>query len=158
MARITEGAMAEPYRQAVRDTPPSERAQLARQLLQGLGQQGQGVFDPGKLDSKDDAYTMHLEGSSDNVASLPGPVGLATTFNFWGGLSETILALAQEPQRTQDYVCPAIVAEEETGFSFPQGVAILAAAARSIWPMPISPTVRATQQRQYCDGHAQRVF
>lgn len=126
VARITEGAMAEPYRQAVRDTPPSERAQLARQLLQGLGQQGQGVFDPGKLDSKEDAYTMHLEGSSDNVASLPGPVGLATTFNFWGGLSETILALAQEPQRTQDYVCPAIVAEEETGFSFPQGVAILA--------------------------------
>jgi hypothetical protein len=126
VARITGGAMAEPYRQAVRDTPPAERARLARQLLQGWGQQGRGVFDPGKVDGKGDEYSIHLQGSSDNLASLPGPVGLATSFNFWGGLSETLQALAQEPQRTQDFMCPGIVADEETGFSFPQGVEILA--------------------------------
>jgi transglutaminase-like putative cysteine protease len=126
VARITAGAMAEPYRQAVRETPPAERTQLARQLLQGLGQQGRGVFDAGQLDGEGDEYRMHLTGSSDNVVSLPGPVGVATSFNFWGGLGDTILGMAQEPQRSQDFVCPAIEAHEETGFRFPQEVAILA--------------------------------
>jgi len=126
VARITAGALAEPYRQAVRDTPASERAQLAAQLLQALGQRGRGSFDPGRVDGADDEYSMHLEGSSDQVASLPGPVGLATSFSFWGGISDSAQALAQEPQRTQDFVCPAIVADEETVFHFPAGVAVLA--------------------------------
>lgn len=126
ITRESSGATAEPYRQAVRDTPPAERAQLVRQLLQGLGQQGRGVFDPGQVDGKGDAYSMRLDGSSDNVASLPGPVGLATSVSFWGGISDTVAALAQEPQRTQDFVCPGIDAEEETGFDFAPGVRIVA--------------------------------
>jgi hypothetical protein len=91
-----------------------------------LGQQGRGVFDAGQLDGEGDEYRMHLTGRSDNVVSLPGPVGVATSFNFWGGLGDTILGMAQEPQRSQDFVCPAIDADEETGFRFPQEVAILA--------------------------------
>jgi len=126
VARESTGAMAEPYRQAVRDTPPAERSQLARQLLQGLGQQGQGVFDPGRVDDQGDHYSMRLEGSSDNIVSLPGPVGLATSVSFWGGISDTIGALAQEPRRTQDFVCPAIDADEEMGFRFAPAVKIVA--------------------------------
>ncbi|HEY0064879.1 MAG TPA: DUF3857 domain-containing protein [Telluria sp.] len=126
VARIAEGALAEPYRHAVRETAPAERAQLVQQLLNGFGQQGHGRFDPGKVDGQGDEYSMRMEGSSAHFASLPGPVGLASTFDFWGGLGETVLALGQEARRTQDYVCPAIDAEEETGFSFPPGVRVLA--------------------------------
>lgn len=126
VVRITEGALAEPYRQAVRETRQSERALLVQQVLQGLGQQGSGVFDPGKLDDGSDEYSMRIDGSSEHFASLPGPVGLPTTFSFWGGLSDTVAALGQEQRRTQDYVCPGFDAEEETGFTFPQGVDIIA--------------------------------
>lgn len=126
VARETRGAMAEPYRQAVRDTPPSERAQLAQQLLQSLGQQGHGVFDPGQVDESGDAYRMGLEGSSDNIVNLPGPAGLVSSVSFWGGLSDTLGALAQERRRTQDFVCPAIDADEETGFRFAPAVRIVA--------------------------------
>ncbi|MEJ7808224.1 MAG: hypothetical protein WKG03_20155, partial [Telluria sp.] len=126
MAKISEGAVAEPYRQAVRDTKQADRKLFVEHMLQGLGQRGEGEFDAGQLDGKGDQYSMRAHGNSDNFASLPGPVGLATSFNFWGGLSETVLALGQERVRTQDFVCPAFDTEEETGFTFPEGVTIIA--------------------------------
>ncbi len=124
--KVSEGAIAEPYRQAVRDTRQSERELFVRNMLQGLGQKGDGVFDPGRLDSNSDEYSMRLTGESENFADLPGPTGLATTFNFWGGLGDTVFALGQENQRRQDFMCPAIDTEEETAFAFPKGVRILA--------------------------------
>ena len=126
MARISEGAVAEPYRQAVRDTKEADRKLFVEQLLQGLGQRGEGVFEAGKLDGNGDEYSMRLNGSSDNFASLPGPVGLATHFNFWGGLGETVMGFGKERERTQDFVCPAFDAEDETGFTFPAGVKVIA--------------------------------
>jgi transglutaminase-like putative cysteine protease len=126
VAKISEGAIAEPYRQAVRDTKEADRNLFAEQLLQGLGQRGEGVFESGKLDGTGDEYSMRLHGSSDHFASLPGPVGLATSFNIWGGLAETVAAFGQERRRSQDFVCPAIDIEDETGFSFPKGVKIIA--------------------------------
>ncbi|HZV64601.1 MAG TPA: hypothetical protein VFG03_06810, partial [Telluria sp.] len=65
-------------------------------------------------------------GTSENFANFPGPTGLATTYNFWGGLGEAVFALGQEKERRQDFVCPAIDTEDETGFAFPKGVKILA--------------------------------
>ncbi|WP_426207543.1 DUF3857 domain-containing transglutaminase family protein [Massilia sp. TWP1-3-3] len=126
MAKINAGAVAEPYRQAVRDTKEADRRLLVEQMLQGLGQRGEGVFDAGKLDDSGDEYSMRLSGNSDNFASLPGPVGLPTSFNFWGGLGETVVAFGQERARTQDFVCPAFDTEEETGFTFPDGIRIIA--------------------------------
>ena len=126
VAKFTEGAIAEPYRQAVRDTKPGDRELFVQQMLQGLGQKGKGVFDPGQVDGNGSQYSMRISGSSDNFANLPGPTGLATTYNFWGGLGETLMAFGQEKERTQDFVCPAIDAEDETGFVFPKGVTIIA--------------------------------
>lgn len=126
MAKISEGAMAEPYRQAVRDTKEADRKLIVEQLLQGLGQRGEGVFEAGKVDGNGDEYSMRLIGRSENFATLPGPVGLATSFSFWGGLGETVFALGQERERTQDFVCPAFDMEDETGFTFPEGVSIIA--------------------------------
>ncbi len=126
IAKVTQGAMAEPYRQAVRDTKPADRALFVRQMLQGLGQQGDGSFDAGQLDSDGDEYSMRMVGVSDNFANLPGPTGVPTSFDFWGGLGDTVLALAQEKQRKHDFLCPAIDSEDEIAFTFPKEVKILA--------------------------------
>jgi transglutaminase-like putative cysteine protease len=126
VAKTTAGAIAEPYRQAVRDTKPADRAMFVQRMLQNLGQKGHGEFDPGKLDGSGDEYRMRFAGTSENFANFPGPTGLATTYNFWGGLGEAVFALGQEKERRQDFVCPAIDTEDETGFAFPKGVKILA--------------------------------
>ena len=126
VAKVTEGAIAEPYRQAVRDTKPADRELFVQQMLQGLGQKGKGVFEPGQVDGNGSQYRMRISGRSDNFVNLPGPTGLATTYNFWGGLGETLMAFGQEKGRTQDFMCPAIDAEDETGFTFPKDVRIIA--------------------------------
>jgi hypothetical protein len=132
VAKTTRGAIAEPYRQAVRDTKQADREQFVQRMLQGLGQKGYGVFDPGKLDSASDEYQLAFSGTSENFVNLPGPTGLATTYNFWGGLGETVFNFGQEKDRRQDFICPAIDIEDELGFRFPKGVRILA------MPRPLS--------------------
>jgi hypothetical protein len=126
VSKLSAGAIAEPFRQAVRDTKPADRDQFVQRMLQGLGQKGVGVFDPGKLDGSGDEYNMSFTGTSENFIDLPGPTGLATTFNFWGGLGDTVTSFAQERERSQDFVCPAIDAEDVTGFDFPKSVRIIA--------------------------------
>lgn len=126
VSKLSAGAIAEPYRQAVRDTKPADREQFVQRMLQGLGQKGFGVFDAGKLDGRGDEYSMSFTGTSENFVELPGPAGLATTYNFWGGLGDTMASFAQERERSQDFVCPAIDAEDVTGFEFPKSVRIIA--------------------------------
>ncbi|MET3134034.1 transglutaminase-like putative cysteine protease [Oxalobacteraceae bacterium GrIS 1.11] len=126
VAKTNAGATAEPYRQAVRDIKPAERDRMVERILQGLGLKGYGVLDPGRLDGSGDEYQMVFAGVSENFANLPGPTGIATSFNFWGGLAETVAALAQEKERSQDFICPAIDSEDETGLDFAPEVRILA--------------------------------
>jgi transglutaminase-like putative cysteine protease len=126
VSKLSAGAIAEPYRQAVRDTKPADREQFVQRMLQSLGQKGGGVFDAGKLDGRGDEYTMHFTGTSENFIDLPGPVGLATTYNFWGGVKDTVATLGQEGERSQDFVCPALDTEDVTGFNFPASVKIVA--------------------------------
>ena len=126
VSKLSAGAIAEPFRQAVRDTKPADRDQFVQRMLQGLGQKGVGVFDAGKLDGSGDEYRMSFSGTSENFIDLPGPTGLATSFNFWGGLGETVASFSQERERSQDFVCPGIDAEDVTGFEFPKSVRIIA--------------------------------
>lgn len=126
VSKTTAGAIAEPYRQAVRDTRQADREQFVARMLQGLGQTGTGVFDPGQTDGRSDEYSMAFSGTSENFVSLPGPTALATTYSFWGGLGETVFELAQEKDRRQDFVCPPVNAEDELGYSFPKSVRIVA--------------------------------
>jgi transglutaminase-like putative cysteine protease len=125
VSKTSSGAIAEPFRQAVRDTQQADREQFVQRMLQGLGQKGSGVFDAGKLDGNGD-YSMSFWGKSEHFVNLPGPTGLATTYNFWGGLGEMVFAFAQEKDRQQDFVCHAIDAEDELGFRFPKDVRIIA--------------------------------
>ena len=126
VSKLSAGAIAEPFRQAVRDSKPADRDQFVQRMLQGLGQRGVGTFDAGKLDGKGDEYSMSFAGTSENFIDLPGPTGLATSYNFWGGLGETVMSFAQERERSQDFVCPSIDAEDVTGFEFPHSVRIVA--------------------------------
>lgn len=126
IAKTSAGASAEPYRQAMRDTKPADRDLFVERMLQGLGQTGFGVLDPGKLDDNGDEYQLVFAGVSKNFANLPGPTGIGTAFNFWGGMSESIHAFAQEKERTQDFICQAVDSEDETGFEFVPEVRILA--------------------------------
>jgi transglutaminase-like putative cysteine protease len=126
VSKVATGAIAEPYRKTVRETHLADREQFVQRMLQGLGQKGRGVFDAGTVDGSGDEYSMSFSGSSDHFVNLPGPSALATTYNFWGDLGEAVFALGQETERRQEFVCPAIDAEDELGFRLPKGVRILA--------------------------------
>ncbi|QJD99636.1 DUF3857 domain-containing protein [Massilia forsythiae] len=126
VSKTATGAIAEPYRKTVRDTRPAERDQLVRRMLQGVGQKSRGVFDAGLLDGSGDEYSMSFSGSADGFAALPGPSALPTSYDVWGGLGDAVAALAQEKTRRQEFVCPAVDNEEQTGFRLPKGVRILA--------------------------------
>ncbi|NIA00023.1 DUF3857 and transglutaminase domain-containing protein [Massilia sp. CCM 8734] len=135
VVRTASGALAEAYRQAVRDTAPTERARFVERMLQALGQHGDGRFDAGLVDGAGDEYRMGFAGVSDNLADLPGPAGVATSFNFWGGTAESVAAMAEEKRRTQDFICPALDAADETVITFAPGIRIL--------PLPQALSVNA---------------
>ncbi|MGZ3181135.1 MAG: DUF3857 domain-containing transglutaminase family protein [Telluria sp.] len=126
VTKTTEGAIAEAYRSAVREARQSDRELFVQRMLQGLGQKGVGHVDPGAVDVEGNEYTVRFFGESENFAYLPGPVGIASSFNFWGGLGDTVMAFAQEKERRQDFVCPAVEAEDETRFDLPRGVRVIA--------------------------------
>jgi hypothetical protein len=132
LSKTASGAMAESYRSALRDSRQAEREAFVQRMLQGLGQKSRGVFDagPGEVDQNrdldGDQYRVSFSGTSDGFLELPGPSALATTYDFWGGLGEAVFNLVQESERRQEFVCPAIDHEDETGFRLPKGVRILA--------------------------------
>ena len=125
VVRTAGGALAEAYRQAVRDTAPAERARFVERMLEALGQHGDGSFDAGLLDGAGDEYRMGFAGVSDNLADLPGPAGVATSYNFWGGTSESVDAMAEEARRSQDFICPALNSADETVITFAPGIRIV---------------------------------
>jgi transglutaminase-like putative cysteine protease len=124
--RTTSGALAEPLRRAVRAARPGEREQFAQRLLQGTARKGTGVFDAGLVDGNGDDYTMAVAGSGDQFLALPGTGALATTYPNWSVVGDAVGAMTKEPVRRQDFVCPAVDAEDEMRFRLPQGVRILA--------------------------------
>lgn len=126
VARTSGGAIAEPYRQAVRATAPLEREHFVRRMLAGLGQTGDGLLEPGDTGTAGDDYTLAFSGATEGFAQLPGPVALATTYHFWGGLGDAVFELGKEPERRQDFVCPAIDAQDELHYRLPANTRVLA--------------------------------
>jgi len=62
---------------------------------------------------------ISLRGASNGFTQLPGPARLATSYDLKGSLGEAVFVFAQEPERHQDFVCPAIDAEDELRFHLP---------------------------------------
>ncbi|MCC6069416.1 DUF3857 domain-containing transglutaminase family protein [Massilia sp. GCM10020059] len=127
VTKTTGGAVAEQYRRTVRDTPPGERDLFVERMLQGIGKQGSGVFDPGKLDGDGDEYVLGFKATSENFINLPGPTGVATTINYWVGLGDAVYSMTGEKDRTQDFVCPSgYDVGDEAVFEFAEAIEILA--------------------------------
>ncbi|MCD2517040.1 DUF3857 and transglutaminase domain-containing protein [Massilia sp. G4R7] len=126
VARTSGGAGAEPWRDAVRATPQDARAGLVRRLLAGLGQTGDGSLEAGDTEAATSDYTVAFSGASEGFVQLPGPVALTTTYNFWNGLGDAVFELGREPERRQDFVCPAIDAEDELRYALPPRTRVLA--------------------------------
>ncbi|MFC5549801.1 DUF3857 domain-containing transglutaminase family protein [Massilia aerilata] len=132
LSKTAVGAIAEPYRTALRDARQAEREAFAQRMLQGLGRKSRGVFDAAPDEGfstgigDGDEVRLSFSGTSDGFLDLPGPSAVATSYDFWGGLAEAVSSLNQESERRQDFVCPALDHEDETAFRFPKGVRILA--------------------------------
>ena len=122
--KTSSGALAEPYRQAMREAKPAERDTMVARMLHAIGLQGDGVVDAGQLDDDGDRYQMVFAGISAHFANLPGPTGIATSFNFWGGLPDSVAALAGA--RHQDFICHGFDSVDDITFEFAPGVQILA--------------------------------
>jgi transglutaminase-like putative cysteine protease len=69
---------------------------------------------------------ISLRGASNGFTQLPGPARLATTYDLKGSLGEAVFAFTQVPERHQDFVCPAIDAEDELRFHLPTRSRVLA--------------------------------
>ena len=67
-----------------------------------------------------------LRTASNGFTQPPGPARLATNYDLRGSLGEAVFAFAQEPKRHQDFVCPAIDAEDEVRFHLPTRSRVLA--------------------------------
>jgi transglutaminase-like putative cysteine protease len=148
LGKTASGAMAEPWRTAMNDSRQAEREAFAQRMLQGLGRKSRGVFDAAPSDGAGgDEVQLSFSGTSDGFLDLPGPSGLATTYDLWGGLGEAVFKLGEESERRQDFVCPAIDHEDETGFRFPKGVRILAM-PRPVQLMDGGITYRASYARR----------
>jgi len=147
VTRTSSGAQAEPVRRVARATGSGERERFVARMLQGLGQQGGGVLEPGDTEGPADAVTLSLRGASHGFAQLPGPAGLATTYNFWGGLGDAVFAFAQEPQRRQEFICPPIDAEDELRFRLPRRARVLAL-PRAVTVDDINFAYRARYERR----------
>ena len=132
VARTVWGAGAESFRTLVREARPAEREQFVQRMLQGIGQKGQGVFDAGLVEGHGDDYSMSVSGASGHFLNLPGPSALATTYGAWSTVGDAVAGLAQERERRQDFVCPALDTGDETSFRLPRGVRILSL------PAPVS--------------------
>lgn len=127
VTKTTGGAVAEQYRRTVRDTPPGERNLFVERILQGIGKQGTGVFDPGKLDGDGDEYVLGFKATSENFVNLPGPTGVSTTINYWVGLGDAVFSMIGEKERTQDFLCPSgYDVGDEAVYEFAEGIEILA--------------------------------
>lgn len=126
VTRTGSGAQAEPWRRVMGAATPGERARLVGGMLHGLLQADGGILEPGDLDGAGDDYTLSFSGASDDLARLPGPTGLATSYAFRGGLGDAVQTFAREAQRRQDFVCPAIDAEDELQFQLPRQARVLA--------------------------------
>jgi len=65
-------------------------------------------------------------GASSGFTQPPGPARLATTYDLKGSLGDAVLTFTQEPERHQNFVCPAIDAEDEVRLHLPTRSRVLA--------------------------------
>lgn len=130
--RTYAGALAEPFRKAVRDAPPAAREQFVRRMLPGLSPQGRDALDPRTLDVGGDAFRLSLSGVGAHVVALPGSRALPTSQPYLSTVADAVAGMPWESSGSRIVACPAVDASDETRYQLPKQVRILAL------PAPVS--------------------
>lgn len=147
LTRTYAGALAEPFRKAVRDAPPAAREQFLRRMLPGLAPR-QGTL--AALDTADlggDAFRMSLSGLGAQFVALPKARALDTIHPYLSTVADAMAGMPWDSAGGRQVACPAIDAADETRYQLPKQVKILAL------PAPASVTqggvfYRAAYERQ----------
>lgn len=124
MSKI-DGWAAELNRWGLRNMTPAQRDLMVQQVLAAYGQTGSGKINTDDLESQG-AFAVQIDGRSENLVNLPGPIGVPTLSSLAGGIAQNVFGFVAEKQRTQDFTCVSGVTEEQARFQFPAGVNILA--------------------------------
>jgi hypothetical protein len=120
------GSNAEPIRRHYRDVKPNDLARLVEVMLKQRGQRGSGTIDPGDVHGSGDTYTVHAKGKSENMINLPGPVGFTVMGGATSIVVSSVMALAAEKERTQDFSCFAGDYVEESNYELAPEISVLA--------------------------------
>ncbi len=104
---------------------PADRELLVEKVLAAYGQRGSGSFKVQPPAANGD-FVSTVDGRTENLVNLPGPVGVATLSSLAGGISQNVYSFAMEKERTQSFVCISNDTVEKSRFEFPPQVNVLA--------------------------------
>jgi hypothetical protein len=145
--RTYAGALAEPFRKALRDTPPAAREQFLRRMLPGLTPQNGKLPALATSDLDGDAFRLSLSGLGAQFVALPQARALDTIHPYLSTVADAVAGMPWDSTSSRKVACPAIDAADETRYQLPKQVKILAL------PAPASVTqggvfYRAAYERQ----------
>ena len=126
---VYSGEGAEWWRSSNRGADPTYRANLVENILRELGQRGHGDYDVGDTDAAGDRYQIRYKGHSDNLAALPGPIGINAASSLRRSLAGFVAGYASEASRSQDFVCASYQIDEQARYLFDDAIRIIAVPA-----------------------------
>jgi hypothetical protein len=147
LTRTYAGALAEPFRKAVRDAPPAAREQFLQRMLPGLAPRQGTLAALATTDLGGDAFQMSLSGLGAQFVALPKARALDTIHPYLSTVADAMAGMPWDSAGSRQVACPAIDAADETRYQLPKQVKILAL------PAPASVTqggvfYRAAYERQ----------
>lgn len=74
----------------------------------------------------DGDFVSTVDGRTENLVNLPGPVGVATLTSLAGGISQNVYSFTLEKQRRQNFVCMGNDTVETSRIEFLAQVNVLA--------------------------------
>ena len=104
---------------------PADRDMLVEKVLAAYGQRGSGSFKVAPPVGNGD-FVSTVDGRTENLVNLPGPVGVATLTSLAGGISQNVYSFTLEKDRSQSFVCISNDTVETSRFEFPAQVNVLA--------------------------------
>lgn len=120
-----KGWASEFSRHTLESMKPADRDLLVQQVLAWYGQRGSGSFKTTSMQA-DAGFKSTVDGSTENLINLPGPVGVQTFSSLAGGIAQNVYSLAQEKERSQSFVCLSGAISELSRFELPSGIQVIA--------------------------------
>ncbi len=121
-----DGSWSETMRGKIGGLKPTDRNRLVEEMLKSRGQRGSGTFEAGRLASAPDALQLKYTGRSENMVSLPGPLGISASSSLTGELGQNVFSMALEKKRSQNFVCYYGKFDEEARYQLAPELSVLA--------------------------------